>query len=141
MKKTLIAAAAALTLLPGFAAAESFDEAFLKNRAMYGKGHVFEWQGNQYVTLHEEEVEADVAATADNAKMMIDKAKAKNKEVAELGFEWKLTGDILKSAEAALAEGDYRKALDLAAQAKYHARIGIQQHEYAQSNWHLSVPQ
>lgn len=140
MKKALIAIAA-LTLVPTFASAESFDEAFLKARAMYGKGHTFEWQGKQYAALHEEEVEADVAATAENAQMLIDKAKAKNKEVAALGFEWKLTGDIIKEAEQALADGEYRKALDLAAQAKYHARIGIQQHHYAQSNWHLSVPQ
>lgn len=141
MKKTLIAATVVLTLLPGLAAAQSFEEAFEKHRAMYGKGHAFEWQGKQYLTYHEEEVEADVEATAENARSLIDKARAKNKEVAALGFEWKLTGDIIKDAEQALADGDYRKALDLAAQAKYHARIGIRQHEYAQSNWHLSVPQ
>jgi hypothetical protein len=141
MKKALIATVAALTLVPTFASAESFNDAFLKARAENGKGYVFEWNGNKYVALHEEEAEANVAATADNAQKMIDKAKAKNKEVAALGFEWKLTGDIIKSAEQALADGEFRKALDLAAQAKYHARIGIEQHSYAQSNWHLSVPQ
>ena len=67
--------------------------------------------------------------------------KAKNKEVAELGFEWKLTGDILKKADQALADGEFQTAMDLAAQAKYHARIGIAQYHYAQKNWHLSVPQ
>jgi hypothetical protein len=61
--------------------------------------------------------------------------------VAKVGFEWKLTKGILKDAEAAVASGDYRKALNLAAQAKYHARIGLQQHAYAEKNWHLSVPQ
>lgn len=140
MKKALIIVAA-LTLAPTFAAAESFEKAYLKARAMYGQGAIFEWQGNQYAATHEEEAEANVDATEANAQMMIDKAKAKNKEVAALGFEWKLTGDILKKAEAAKEDGDYRKALDLAAQAKYHARIGIQQYHYAQSNWQLSVPE
>lgn len=141
MKKALIAAVAALTLVPAFAAAESFNDAFNKARAMHGKGHIFEWQGNQYAAIHEEEAEANIAATANNAQLMIDKAKTKNKEVAKLGFEWKLTGDILKKAEQAKADGDFRKALDLAAQAKYHARMGIEQYHYAQSNWQLSVPQ
>lgn len=140
MKKALILAAA-LTLVPTFVAAQSFDDAFAKARAMYGKGAVFEWEGTQYAAIHEEEAEADVAATAENAQMMIDKAKAKNKEVAELGFEWKLTRGIIKDAETALTAGEYRQALDLAAQAKYHARMGIEQYHYAQSNWQLSVPQ
>ena len=139
--KKVITIAAALMLAPGFATAESFQDAFEMNRAMYGKNHTFEWNGQQYSTNHEEEVEAAVAATKENALDLIAKAKAKNKEVAELGFEWKLTGGILKDAEKAAEAGEYRKALDLAAQAKYHARMGIQQHEIAQQSWHLSVPQ
>ncbi|WP_370278305.1 hypothetical protein [Pontibacterium sp.] len=86
-------------------------------------------------------MEAAVAATNENALDLIAKAKAKNKEVAELGFEWRLTGGILTDAEKAVEAGDFRKALDLAAQAKYHARMGIQQHADAQKSWHLSVPQ
>ncbi|MBQ0756790.1 MAG: hypothetical protein KBT66_09835 [Amphritea sp.] len=140
MKKALILVAA-LTLVPTFVAAESFENAYLQARAMYGPGAVFEWNGKQYAAVHEEEAEADIAATAENARMMVDKAKAKNKEVAELGFEWKLTRGIIKDAESALTTGEYRKALDLAAQAKYHARMGIKQYHYAQSNWQLSVPQ
>lgn len=139
MKKVITIAA--LVLAPTFASAESFQEAFEMNRAMYGSGHVFEWNGNKYDTTHEEEVEASVKATKANALDLIGKAKAKNKEVAALGFEWKLTGGIIKKAEKASEAGDFRKALDLAAQAKYHARIGIQQHAYAQIHWQLSVPQ
>lgn len=140
MKKGLVIAAA-LALAPTFVAAESFQEAFEMNRAMYGNDHVFEWNGGKYHTNHEEELEARVQATKTNAEDLLAKANAKNKEVAELGFEWKLTGGILKDAQAAIDEGDYQKALDLAAQAKYHARIGIDQYHYAQKNWHLSVPQ
>lgn len=140
MKKVL-AVAAVLAMAPLSVSAESFQDAFESNRAMHGKNHTFEWNGKTYSTNHEEEVEAAVPATKENAMDLIAKAKAKNKEVAALGFEWKLTGGILKNAEKAAAEGDYRKALDLAAQAKYHARMGISQYEYAQKNWHLSVPQ
>ncbi len=139
--KKVIAITAALALAPTFAAAESFQEAFEMNRAMHGKNHVFEWNGNKYNTNHEEEVEAAVKATKANALDLIAKAKAKNKEAAEVGFEWKLTGGIIKDAEKAVEAGEYRKALDLAAQAKYHSRMGIQQHAYAQKHWHLSVPQ
>ena len=139
--KKIITIAAVLALAPTFASADSFQEAFESNRAMYGKNHTFEWNGKNFSTNHEEEVEASVAATKENALDLIAKAKAKNKEAAKLGFEWKLTGGILKDAQKAADAGEYRKALDLAAQAKYHSRMGIQQHAYAQSNWHLSVPQ
>lgn len=139
MKKGILIAA--LALAPTFAAAESFQEAFEMNRAMYGPDHVFTWNGNQYHTNHEEELEARVKATKANAEDLLAKAMAKNKEVGELGFEWKLTGGILKDAQKAIDEGDYKAALNLAAQAKYHARIGIQQYHYSEKNWHLSVPQ
>ncbi len=139
MKKIL--ATAAVILLPTMAVAETFDEAFEMNRAMYGKNHSFAWEGKQYNTLHEEEVEASVEPTQANAEALIAKAKAKNEEAAKVGFEWKLTQDIIKSAEAAAAEGNFQKAMDLAAQAKYHARMGLRQHDDAEKNWHLSQPQ
>lgn len=139
MKK--IALIATLLLTPALVGAETFVEAFEKNRAMYGKDHVFEWNGKQYRTAHQEEVEAAVPATKDNAEAMLAKAEAKNKEVAALGYEWRFTRDILAKARTALEEGDYRKALDLSAQAKYHARMGIRQYNYAQTNWGMSVPE
>ncbi|MGY8871821.1 MAG: hypothetical protein ACKVJE_15390 [Pseudomonadales bacterium] len=139
--KKLIAIMATVVLLPTAAIAETFDEAFEMNRAMHGNGYTFTWSGEQFSTDHQEEVEARVDATKENAEGLIAKAKAHNAAVAKVGFEWKLTKGILKDAEAAVASGDYRKALNLAAQAKYHARIGLQQHAYAEKNWHLSVPQ
>ena len=139
MKKLI--AMMAVVLLSGVAMAETFDEAFEMNRAMYGKGHTFSWEGKDYSTNHPEETEASVEATKENADALIAKAKAENEEVAKVGFEWKLTKGIIKDAESASAEGDYRKALNLAAQAKYHARMGLQQHAYAEKNWQLSIPQ
>jgi hypothetical protein len=139
MKKGLLIAA--LALAPTFATADSFQETFEMNRAMYGADHQFTWNGKQYSTTHQEEMEARVKPTKANAVALLAAANEKNKEVAELGFEWKLTGGILKDAQKAIDEGNFQKALDLAAQAKYHARIGIEQYHYAEKNWHLSVPQ
>ncbi|WP_370278304.1 hypothetical protein [Pontibacterium sp.] len=51
--KKVITIAAALMLAPGFATAESFQDAFEMNRAMYGKNHTFKWNGKQYSTNHE----------------------------------------------------------------------------------------
>jgi len=139
--KKLIAIAATVVLLPVTAvAAETFNESFESNRAMYGNGHTFTWNGKQYSTDHQEEIEARVDATKANANSLIAKAKAANAEAAKVGFEWKLTKGILQKAEAAVAEGNYAKALNLAAQAKYHARIGVEQQAYADKNWHFSVP-
>lgn len=139
MKKGLLIAA--LALAPTFAAAESFQEAFEMNRAMHGADHQFTWQGKQYTTTHQEEMEARVQPTKANAEALLVSATDKNKEVAELGFEWKLTEGILKDAQKAIDEGEFQKALNLAAQAKYHARMGIEQYHHAEKNWHLSVPQ
>ncbi|WP_372741294.1 hypothetical protein [Neptunomonas sp.] len=131
----------AIVLLPNVAMAETYDEAFEMNRAMYGKGHTFSWEGKEYSTNHPEEVEASVEATKENADALIAKAQLENEAAAKVGFEWKLTKGIIKDAEAASAEGDYSKALNLAAQAKYHARLGVLQQIDAEQNWHLSVPQ
>ena len=140
MRKYLIIAAA-LTMASSLATAETFQESFEMNRAMYGKGHSFTWDGKQYTTDHPEEVEAAVEPTKANAEALLATAIAKNKEVAELGFEWKLTRGILKDAQAAIDAGDYQKALALSAQAKYHARMGIAQYHDAENNWHKAVPQ
>lgn len=139
MKKVMALCAA--VLFSQAVAAETYQEAFDKARAMYGKGHEFQWQGKTYQTLHEEEVEAGVEASEANARQLLDKAIAANKKVAAVGFEWKLTGGLLKKSEQAITDGDYRKALDLAAQAKYHARIGLAQYEYSEANWYKAVPQ
>ncbi|MFW1677186.1 hypothetical protein ACFVYJ_05315 [Pontibacter sp. JAM-7] len=122
------------------AEATSFAEAFESNRAMYGRGHQFVWQGRQYTTTHPEEREAEQPATLANATVLLASAKAKNSEVAALGFEWKLTAGILQAAETALLSGDYQLAMHLAAQAKYHARMGIRQAHHANQHWLDAVP-
>ena len=69
----------------------------------------------------------DDAASA--AEQAIADAKAANAEVAAMGFEWRDTGEIIKQAEKALADGDNEKALDLANQALAQANDALRQAE------------
>lgn len=139
MKKIMLLSA--LLAVSATVSAQTYNEAFETHRAMYGKGHSFTWEGKQYTTDHPEELEAKVEANQANAEDLIAKARAENEKANAVGFEWKLTRDILKEAEQAVAEGQYQKALNLAAQAKYHARIGIEQHALAERDWQNAVPQ
>ena len=69
----------------------------------------------------------DDAASA--AEQAIADAKAANAEVAAMGYEWRDTGDIIKQAEAALADGDNEKALELANKALAQAQDAKRQAE------------
>lgn len=140
MKKiTLIAAIAAISA-SSVTLAESFEEAYLKNRAMYGAGHVFEWNGKQYSTDREEEVMAAKPATKENAMALLDAAKAKHAESQQAGFAWRDTGARLKEAEDALTAGDFQKSMDVSARAHYQARMALVQRDYAETHWIDAVP-
>ena len=141
MKKSTLTLLAALTLASGVAQAETFQEVFNKHRAMYGKGHEFTYEGKTYQTYYPEEVEAMAEPSRDNAEALVASAEAKRQDAAAVGYEWRFTGRILKQAQEALAEERYQDAMDLAAQAKYQARMAIQQQAYAEENWHLAVPE
>lgn len=138
MKKLLTLS---LLLFPVLAGAQTFQEVFETNRAMYGKNHTFEWEGKTYTTMHPEEKEAQAEPTKANAEALLAAAKADNEKAAAVGFEWRLTRGILKKAEQAITDGQFQKALDLSAQAKYHARMGLVQHAYAEKNWQMSAPE
>jgi nucleoid-associated protein YgaU len=69
----------------------------------------------------------DDAASA--AEQAIADAKAANAEVAAMGYEWRDTGKIIEQAEAALADGDNEKALELANQALAQAEDAMRQAE------------
>lgn len=49
-----------------------------------------------------------------NVNSAINAAKAAQKEAADLGFEWRDTGKIIKKAEAAAKDGKNQKAIKLA---------------------------
>ena len=131
---------AALVLSSGSVAAQSFEDVFNSQRALFGNNHTFTFEGSEYVTVHPEEVEAAAEATAANAAALIASAKAKRSEVKAVDFDWTLTSGILKSADKAFKAGDFQKAMNLAARAKYHARMGIAQFHRSQTEWVEAVP-
>jgi len=140
MKKIATIAAVAALSLSSLTMAQSFQEAFDMNRAMYGAGATFEWNGKKYNTNYiEEELSAKPANQA-NAQALFDAAKAKLEEVREAGFAWRDNVKYLKEAKAALEAGEYQKAMDLAARSHLQSRIGLEQAEYAETAWILAVP-
>jgi DNA polymerase III delta subunit len=140
MKKISLTAAALAVTLAGSAFAETFDEAFERNRAMYGAGHTFTFDGKEYVTNYIEDELKAKPANAENAAALIDAAKAKYAESQELGFAWRDTSKYIKQAEEAAGAGEFQKAMDLAARAHYQARRGVEQAAYAEQNWIKAVP-
>jgi len=63
-------------------------------------------------------------ATAEQA---IADAKSSNAQAKKMNAEWRDTGKIIKSAEAALADGDYAKAIELANKAQRQAEAAMKQ--------------
>lgn len=140
MKKT-ISLVAALMMVSGVVAAHPFNEAFNEQRAMYGKGHSFMWNGQTYITDHPEEIAAAVEANAANATALLAAAKDQYTQVLAVDFGWTLTKNLLKSAGKALETGEFRKSMDLSAQAQYHSRMGIAQYHQSQAEWIMAVPE
>ena len=140
MKKT-ISLVAALMMISGVVAAHPFNEAFNEQRAMYGKGHSFTWDGQTYITDHPEEVAAAAEANAANATKLLASAKAKYAEVMAVDFGWTLTKGLLKSAGKALEAGKFQDSMNLSAQAQYHSRMGLVQYEQSQAEWIMAVPE
>jgi hypothetical protein len=120
--------------------AASFEDVFNANRALHGKGYHFTFEGDSYVTYHPEEIEAQGEASLDNAKALLLSASNMHKKAKSLGYGWTLTAKIMKSAQKALKKGQYQQAMNLSAQAKYHARMGIAQFHASASDWNRFVP-
>jgi hypothetical protein len=128
-------------MVSGVVAAHPFNEAFNEQRAMYGKGHSFTWNGQTYITDHPEEIAAAVVANAANATALLAAAKDQYTQVLAVDFGWTLTKNLLKSAGKALETGEFRKSMDLSAQAQYHSRMGIAQYHQSQAEWIMAVPE
>ena len=140
MKKIATIAAVAALTASSLTMAQSFQEAFDMNRAMYGAGATFEWNGKSYNTNYIEEELASKPANQANAQALFDAAKAKLAEVREAGFAWRDNVKYLKQAKEALEAGEYRKSMDLAARSHLQSRIGLEQAETAKNEWILAVP-
>ncbi|GAA0687418.1 hypothetical protein GCM10009104_11880 [Marinobacterium maritimum] len=141
MKKTTMMLAAVLTFSAGAVQAESFEQVFDQQRALYGKGHEFTYEGKTYTTDHPEEVEAMAEPSQANAEALIASAEALRVKSAEVGYEWRDPARYIEQARAAVAEGQYQQAMNLAARAKYQARMSIAQYEDAEANWQRAVPE
>jgi len=61
------------------------------------------------------------------AEQAIANAKSANAKAKKMGAEWRDTGKMIKSAEAALAAGDEEKAKQLAGKAQRQAEFAMQQ--------------
>jgi len=140
MKKIATIAAVAALTASSLTMAQSFQEAFDMNRAMYGAGATFEWNGKSYNTNYIEEELASKPANQANAQALFDAAKAKLGEVRETGFAWRDNVKYLKQAKEALEAGEYQKSMDLAARSHLQSRIGLEQAETAKNEWILAVP-
>ncbi len=140
MKKIATIAAVAALTASSLTMAQSFQEAFDMNRAMYGAGATFEWNGKSYNTSYIEEELASKPANQANAQALFDAAKAKLAEVREAGFAWRDNVKYLKQAKEALEAGEYQKSMDLAARSHLQSRVGLEQAETAKNEWILAVP-
>ncbi|MBR9827288.1 MAG: hypothetical protein GYB41_01330 [Oceanospirillales bacterium] len=141
MKKATMMLVAALALPVGAAQAETFEQVFNQQRALHGKGHEFTWQGETYKTFHAEELEAMAEPTQANAVALIESADALRLQSAAVGYEWRDPARYIKQAQAALAEGRFQHAMDLAARAKYQARLSLAQQKQVDASWYRAVPE
>ncbi len=66
-------------------------------------------------------------ATKEQAEQAIADAKSSNAQAKKMGAEWRDTAKVIKSAEAALGEADYDKAIELANKAQRQAENAIKQ--------------
>ena len=70
-----------------------------------------------------------------------EEADAKRSEAAELGYEWRDTGKILKSAKKESEAGNSEEAMKLVAQALEQSNDAIAQAQREKENWGTRVPQ
>lgn len=139
-RKMLVPAVVTLLHAQGLYAA-SFEQVFNEQRALYGKGHEFSYGGKIHTTFHPEEIEAMAEPNAANARALIDGAEALRVESAAVGYEWRGPAIYIRQAREALAAGRYQSAMELAARAKYQARMSLKQYRNAEANWQRAVPE
>lgn len=69
----------------------------------------------------------ETVADQATAEQAIADAKASNAEAEKTGAQWRDTDSMIKDAEAAMADGDYARAIELANQAQRQADNAIEQ--------------
>ncbi|MCW9046718.1 MAG: LysM peptidoglycan-binding domain-containing protein [Gammaproteobacteria bacterium] len=71
--------------------------------------------------------DGDAVVDQATAEQAIADAKSSNAQAKKMNAEWRDTGKIIESAEAALADGDYAKATELANKAQRQAEAAMKQ--------------
>ena len=69
------------------------------------------------------------SVTKDDAQMAIETAKMEADKAAQLNYEWRDTGKIIKEAEEAMKKEDYATAVKLANKARNQGVLAQQQYE------------
>ncbi len=69
----------------------------------------------------------------------IEEARAEVKKAASVNGLWRDTEDLIKQAEAALAQGNEETAVKLANEAKHQAELGYKQAMDGQKNWRTAA--
>lgn len=67
--------------------------------------------------------------TADDANKAIASAEAAQTKAAAVGYEWRDTGKIIKSAKTAAEAKEYEKAITLAKKAEQQGINAVKQHD------------
>ena len=83
---------------------------------------------------------ASTLVIADDFMAKWDEAEAKRAQAAELGYEWRDTGKLLKSAKSESEAGNTEQAMALVAQALEQSMDAIVQSEREKQNWAARVP-
>ncbi len=78
-------------------------------------------------------------AGAADADAAIAAAEAARKSAAEAKYEWNTTAPLIEEAKAAAAAGDFDKAVDLAAKAKFQGDAAVAQAKHENEAWKGAV--
>lgn len=81
-----------------------------------------------------------LAAPAAAAPGLIEQAEAARKEADALGFEWRDTSKLIKSANEALDKGQKEESDKLASLALLQSRAAIAQAKSTAKNWKMMIP-
>ena len=80
-----------------------------------------------------------LAAGKGDAETAIAAAEAARKAAADLHYEWNTIAPLIDEAKAAVAAGDFDKAVALASQAKFQGDAAVAQARHESSAWKDAV--
>jgi hypothetical protein len=81
-----------------------------------------------------------LAEPAGMAPSLIEQAEAARKEADALGFEWRDTSKLIKSAKEALDKGQKEESDKLASQALLQSKAAVAQARSTAKNWKMMIP-